>query len=926
MATQSKGNSATLAGAMPDGAHIVSRLGSRGAPRKRISRVLSSGLRRSDIRRHAARLAGALPAVVKAQPGTRLWTSALIGPATYPKGYRDAVALSKGRLIGLKVRQTGSGGHLHADPAREIGRALAAYRARRRSHRDRQLRPLIPSVQVNFAWLRTAARRHDIPLNASLVAALLETVNASGKTAKAKFRATLDPDVAALLTDDLTLERFYTWIADEALPRKIRAHRREAFRAAGTGCEHIRSRRKFASRLDKGTDALRLLGQILEADPAALAKLAAFQPEALGSLEEAQRKAWALELMPDEVRAELPSDLERAGGWAGRAMSFAAAATDDPALRREIARRLLSRPGLRRFIDYPATFGEWSYEDGRKEFAELLSAVVRFGLLPGVMVQADAGLRRGPTASMIADAPGELGRVISGTSGVMTVELARLLWRKVQILPQVLVAACLPSRDSWPQLFRRSRRSPRAVVECIATKEELEKEDLALAEFPALLHEVLVLGHHVLRLRDPGGATVALTVVRHDELEAASDAGGVVPRQIERHAWSATPQWKRGMRVEIGRVIHALARRSRHLQGLRERIEKRRIVAEALREMPCGFDHANAEARDIAAGAMARILKLLLPDREAMLVRLFGPARDPSLEADSAFLSGDPPPAPAPDPVSPGPAKIKAVSPAFRILPEDVLGIPVDYEPGAALGKIRRHVVGKNAITPLDPLTARYVVVDFETTGLEKPDRIVEIAAIEMKGPKPTGRTFHKLVDPGRAISDGAYEKHGIDQAALRGMPKFADVCEDLIAFLRGGRWWLVAHNAGFDLGFLNRELKRAGARYSVSPNRTICTMRLAAACVDAKGLDEVCDKLDIEHSGRDKHRAMMDAELCAAVFTMLIFGREAIPVPSAEASPGISSDGIAEAATPAGLEDAATGGGSRGTGDPATIAPDADL
>src|SRR6185437_12785239 len=140
MATQSKGNSARLAGAMPDGAHIASRLGSRDAPRRRISRVLSSALGRSDVRRHAARLAGALPAVVKAPPGTRLWTSALIGPAAYPKGYRDAVVLSKGRLIGLKVRQTGAGGHLHVNPAREIGRALAAYKARRRSHRDRDLR------------------------------------------------------------------------------------------------------------------------------------------------------------------------------------------------------------------------------------------------------------------------------------------------------------------------------------------------------------------------------------------------------------------------------------------------------------------------------------------------------------------------------------------------------------------------------------------------------------------------------------------------------------------------------------------------------------------------------------------------------------------------------------------------------------------
>src|SRR6185437_10862600 len=351
----------------------------------------------------------------------------------------------------------------------------------------------------------------------------------------------------------------------------------------------------------------------------------------------------------------------------------------------------------------------------------------------------------------------------------------------------------------------------------------------------------------------------------------------------------------------IGRVIHALARRSRHLQGLRAQIEKRRVVAEALSAMPCGFDHANAEARDIASGAMARILKLLLPDREAMLDRLFGPGRDPSLEADAAFLAGDPPPAPSSGPVSAGPATARAVSPVFRILPEEAIGVPADYEPGAALGKIRKHIVGKAAIAPLDPLTARYIVVDVETTGLEKADRIVEIAAIEMKGRTPTGRTFHQLVDPGRAISDGAYDKHGIDQATLRGKPKFADIYKDLVAFLRGGKWWLVAHSATFDLGLINRELKRAGAKYSISANRTICTLRLSEACVGAGALDDACDRLEIDRGQRVKHRAMIDAELCAAVFTQLIFGRETTAVPLSPSSPAAMSGGLSEASAPPG-------------------------
>jgi len=231
----------------------------------------------------------------------------------------------------------------------------------------------------------------------------------------------------------------------------------------------------------------------------------------------------------------------------------------------------------------------------------------------------------------------------------------------------------------------------------------------------------------------------------------------------------------------------------------------------------------------------------------------------------------------------------------FRIPSDKPLGVPADYEPGAALGKIRTHVVGKKALTPVNPLKARYIVVDTETTGLEKSDRIIEIAAIEMIGSKPTGRTFHRLIDPGRPVSEGAFDKHGIDQAMLRGMPKFAAVCKDLVAFFRGGKFWLVAHNAKFDLGFINRELKRAAAEYSISANRAICTMRLSAACVGGGTLDDACDRLGIDRSRRQKHRAILDAELCATVFTLLIFGRETSTALQIPDLPAGSPNGLSE-------------------------------
>ena len=114
----------------------------------------------------------------------------------------------------------------------------------------------------------------------------------------------------------------------------------------------------------------------------------------------------------------------------------------------------------------------------------------------------------------------------------------------------------------------------------------------------------------------------------------------------------------------------------------------------------------------------------------------------------------------------------------------------------------------------------RHVVLDTETTGLEvlNGHRIIEIGAVEVVNRRLTGRTFHKYINPDRAIDDGAKEVHGITEAFLADKPRFADVWPELDTFLRGAE--LVIHNAPFDIAFLNAEVDRLGGQGADSPER----------------------------------------------------------------------------------------------------------
>ena len=172
----------------------------------------------------------------------------------------------------------------------------------------------------------------------------------------------------------------------------------------------------------------------------------------------------------------------------------------------------------------------------------------------------------------------------------------------------------------------------------------------------------------------------------------------------------------------------------------------------------------------------------------------------------------------------------------------------------------------------------REIVFDTETTGLDpfQGDRMVEIGCIELVNRFPTGRTFHCYYNPERDMPEQAFRVHGLSIDFLKDKPLFASKVDELIDFL-GDDAALVAHNAMFDLGFLNAELERAG-RGGVSRERIVDTLLLARRKHPggANRLDDLCVRYSIDNSRRTKHGALLDAELLAEVYIELIGARQA--------------------------------------------------
>jgi DNA polymerase-3 subunit epsilon len=199
----------------------------------------------------------------------------------------------------------------------------------------------------------------------------------------------------------------------------------------------------------------------------------------------------------------------------------------------------------------------------------------------------------------------------------------------------------------------------------------------------------------------------------------------------------------------------------------------------------------------------------------------------------------------------------------------------------------------------------REIVFDTETTGLDpfQGHRLVEIGCIELVNRIPSGQHFHRYINPERDIPAEAFAVHGLSLDFLKDKPRFPDICEELIEFI--GDAPLVAHNALFDLGFLNAELERC-KKMLLTRDRLVDTLMLARRRHPGgfNRLDDLCARYGIDNSRRTKHGALLDAELLAEVYVELIGGRQAslILVESGQASAAASHGAIIVPPRPAPL------------------------
>jgi DNA polymerase-3 subunit epsilon len=174
----------------------------------------------------------------------------------------------------------------------------------------------------------------------------------------------------------------------------------------------------------------------------------------------------------------------------------------------------------------------------------------------------------------------------------------------------------------------------------------------------------------------------------------------------------------------------------------------------------------------------------------------------------------------------------------------------------------------------------RQIFLDTETTGLEHKlgHRIIEIGGVEMRNRRPTHRHFHHYVNPERDIDAGALAVHGIDREFLQDKPRFPEIADEFLDFIRGAE--LIIHNAPFDIGFLDAELALLGK----APVETVCrnvadSLRLAKELHPGKrnNLDALCERYGIDNSKRTLHGALLDAEILAEVYLAMTRGQDSL-------------------------------------------------
>ena len=168
------------------------------------------------------------------------------------------------------------------------------------------------------------------------------------------------------------------------------------------------------------------------------------------------------------------------------------------------------------------------------------------------------------------------------------------------------------------------------------------------------------------------------------------------------------------------------------------------------------------------------------------------------------------------------------------------------------------------------------IFLDTETTGLSAKDgdRIVEIACIETKDLIPTNRVFHKIINPQKKVSSEALKVHGFSDDFLKTKEKFDEVVEDFLEFIKNKK--LIIHNAPFDIGFLNTELRRVNKKIldlkNVEDSLSLARSRFPAS---SNSLDNLCKRFNIDLSRRTKHNALLDCELLREVYINLVDQKE---------------------------------------------------
>ncbi|NWG86805.1 MAG: DNA polymerase III subunit epsilon [Hydrogenophilaceae bacterium] len=178
----------------------------------------------------------------------------------------------------------------------------------------------------------------------------------------------------------------------------------------------------------------------------------------------------------------------------------------------------------------------------------------------------------------------------------------------------------------------------------------------------------------------------------------------------------------------------------------------------------------------------------------------------------------------------------------------------------------------------------RKVVLDTETTGLDPAQghRIIEIGALEIVNRQATGRSFHVYLNPDREIDAGAIAVHGLTNEFLADKPRFPDVVEDLLGFVAGAE--LVIHNAPFDMGFLNAELRLLDRPALESTCLSVLdTLKMAKDLHPGQknNLDALCRRYEVDNSNRAYHGALLDAQLLAEVYLAMTRGQESLGIES---------------------------------------------